>query len=131
MTLETRIERARQLRKDGYNCAQCVIMVFDDVTPLPLDTLEKVSAGFGTGFGGQRYVCGAVSGMTMLDGLTGYRSPADKVATYRQVTADTADFVALNGSAICRELRKPGRKPCMDLIIDAITIKHNRLNSAE
>lgn len=131
MTLETRIERARQLRKDGYNCAQCVLMVFDDIAGLPREALEKISAGFGTGFGGQGHVCGAVSGMTVINGLTGFNSPADKVATYRQVTADSAAFTQLNGSVVCRELKKPGRKPCMDLVIDAVTIIHNRLTPAE
>ena len=37
------------------------------------------------------------------------------------------EFKAINGSTICGELLKPGRKPCMELITDAITILHNRL----
>ena len=130
-TLEERIDKARELRKSGYNCAQCVTMVFDDMADVPIDVLERVAGGFGTGFGGAGHVCGAVSGMTMLDGLTGFRNPADKPAVYGQVRCDLEAFGALNGSVICRELKQPGRKPCMDLIADAITIMHNRLSAAE
>ena len=127
VTLEKRIDRARRLRKDGYNCAQCVIMVFDDITPLDADSLAPVAAGFGTGIGGMREVCGAVSGMAMITGMTSYTGAAGKPALYGIVRADSEKFAATNGSMICRELKKPGAKPCIDLIIDAITILHNRL----
>lgn len=128
-TLDDRINEARELRKEGYNCAQCVAMVFDDVAGVPREILERVAAGFGTGFGGQGHVCGAVSGMTVLNGLTGFDNPSDKPAVYRQVSDDMKIFGDINGSVICRELKKPGRKPCIDLIIDAITIMHNQLTS--
>ena len=47
-TLEERIERARALHKKGYNCSQCVVMVFDDVHGLSDDVAARVSAGFGS-----------------------------------------------------------------------------------
>ncbi|MEE0975562.1 MAG: C-GCAxxG-C-C family (seleno)protein, partial [Muribaculaceae bacterium] len=80
-TLDERISRARQLHKEGYNCAQCVVMVFDDIYDLDTDTAAKVSAGMGGGVGGQRQVCGTVSGMAMTLGLVQYASPADKATT--------------------------------------------------
>lgn len=126
-TLEERKERARQLHKQGYNCSQCVVMVFDDVHGLSEDVAARAAAGFGGGVGGMRQICGAVSGMTMLEGLVKYSHPADKPMLYAEVKAAAQEFAELNGSLICGELLRPGRKPCMELIEDAITIIDDRL----
>lgn len=126
-SLEERINRARQLHKEGYNCSQCVFMVFDDVHEMDLDIATRVSSGFGGGVGGQRQVCGAVSGMTMVLGMTKFSQPTDKPSLYKTVQDYSSEFKELNGSIVCGELLKPGRKPCMSLIEDAITIIHNKL----
>jgi C_GCAxxG_C_C family probable redox protein len=126
-TLDERITRARQLHKEGYNCAQCVVMVFDDIYDLDTDTAAKVSAGMGGGVGGQRQVCGTVSGMAMTLGLVQYASPADKATTYQAAKDCSNEFTSLNGSIVCSDLLKPGRKPCIELIVDAITIIDKKL----
>lgn len=126
-TLEQRKERARVLHKQGYNCSQCVVMVFDDVHGLSEDTAARASAGFGGGMGGMRQVCGAVSGMVMLEGLLKYSHPSDKPMLYAEVKAAAEEFKLLNGSTVCGDLLKPERKPCIDLIEDAITIIDSRL----
>lgn len=74
-SLEERINRARQLHKEGYNCSQCVFMVFDDVHGMDSDVAARVSSGFGGGVGGQRQVCGTISGMTMVLGMTKFSQP--------------------------------------------------------
>ncbi len=124
--LNQRIERALDLRAQGYNCAQCVAMVYDDVTGLDPDLLARTTAGLGTGVGGLREVCGAVSAMAIVDSLTGYGSPADKPALYSTVSSDGEKFRSLNGSLVCRELKRPGGKPCPQLIADAVTILYHR-----
>lgn len=126
-SLEERINRARQLHKEGYNCSQCVFMVFDDVHEMDADIAARVSSGFGGGVGGQRQVCGTVSGMTMLLGMTKFSKSTDKPSLYKTVQDYSSEFKELNGSIVCGELLKPGRKPCMSLIEDAITIIHNKL----
>lgn len=126
-SLEERINRARQLHKEGYNCSQCVFMVFDDVHGMDSDVAARVSSGFGGGVGGQRQVCGAVSGMTMMLGMTKFSQPTDKPSLYKTVQDYSSEFKELNESIVCGELLKPGRKPCMSLIEDAITIIHNKL----
>ncbi len=125
-TLEERIERARQLHKEGYNCSQCVAMVFDDQHDIDNSVIAQLTAGMGGGVGGQRQVCGTVSGMAMLLGTQQYVSPADKASTYKAVQECSAEFKELNGSIVCGELLKPGRKPCIEFIIDAITIIDRR-----
>lgn len=129
-SLEERINRARDLHKSGYNCSQCVFMVFDDIHGMDAETAAKVSAGFGGGVGGQRQVCGAVSGMVMTHGLIAFKSPADKQAIYKNVQAISNEFKAINNSIICGELLKPGRKPCIELIADAITIIDKQLQQS-
>lgn len=120
--LEERIERARQLHKAGYNCSQCVFMVFDDIHNLDHETAAKISAGFGGGVGGQRQICGAISGLTMIAGMISYANPADKPLLYKSTQELSNEFKNTNGSIICGELLTPGRKPCMQLIEDAIAI---------
>lgn len=126
-SLDERINRARQLHKEGYNCSQCVFMVFDDIHKMDSNIAAQVSSGFGGGVGGQRQVCGAVSGMTMLLGMTKFSQPTDKPSLYKTIQDYSSEFKELNDSIVCGELLKPGRKPCMALIEDAITIIHNNL----
>ena len=99
-TLEERKERARLLHKQGYNCSQCVVMVFDDVHGLSEEVAARASAGFGGGMGGMRHVCGAVSGMVMLEGLVKYSHPSDKPMLYAEVKAAAEEYKALNGSVV-------------------------------
>lgn len=118
------MERARELHRAGYNCAQCVLMVFDDVHGLQAPDAARVSAAFGAGFGGQRQLCGAVSGMGAMLGLMRYTGPEVKKATYDHATVLADRYKALNGSIVCGELLQSRRKPCMGLIEDAIGILH-------
>lgn len=126
-TLEQRIERARRLRAQGFTCSQCVVMVFDDVHGLDPATAARVSVGLGRGIGGCRQACGTVTGMAITAGLASYATPADNQRVLTGIHDMADEFVALNGSMVCSELLNPGRKPCMDLIIDSITILHNHL----
>ncbi|MDE6484161.1 MAG: C-GCAxxG-C-C family protein [Duncaniella sp.] len=102
-------------------------MVFDDVTDTDADLLARFTAGLGTGVGGLREICGAVSAMAIVDSLTGYKTPVDKPALYYMVSNDGEEFRRINGSLVCRELKQPGGKPCTDLIADAVTILYKRL----
>ena len=102
-------ERAAQLFLEGYNCAQAVAIAFCDVTGLEAAQAAKMASPFGGGFGRQREVCGAVSGMCMVLGqLYGYDTP--NAERQLQVYADTqalcAQFREQVGSIICREILK-------------------------
>lgn len=99
---------AEQLFKQGYNCAQSVLLAFGDVTGLEKDTAAKLASSFGGGLGRMREVCGAVSGASMVLGLVkGGRDPDDleaKKAHYHLVQEFARRFKEQNGSIICREL---------------------------
>ena len=57
-------EKALELHKKGYNCAQAVIAACSDMTGLDEKTALAISAGFGGGLRSGE-VCGAISGAVM------------------------------------------------------------------
>lgn len=125
-SVEERKRFARELRKEGRNCCQCVAMAFDDVTGLDKELVARMTEGFGSGFGGRQDVCGTLSGSTMICGMA-YDLPRKDV--YGKVKAVMSEFEGLEGSCICRELKVPGRKPCLELITDAVEILHKQLEA--
>lgn len=130
--VDERKQMAESFHNQGYNCSQCVMMVYDDCYQIPVETMAKISAGFGGGFGGQGEVCGVVSAMTILKGILKYRGAKTKMSLYNEVKDISEIFKCENGSIICRELRGSSsdcvtntcikKKPCMDYIKNAIDI---------
>ena len=101
-------ERATELFNQGYNCAQAVIGAFSDDLGMDLEEAMKLSSSFGSGMGGLREVCGAVSGMFMVAGLMyGYKGPGDtrtKSEHYKLIKALAGRFTEENYSIVCKEL---------------------------
>lgn len=125
--VEQRKEMARQLRKQGRNCCQCVAMVFDDLTGIDGETIGRIAEGFGSGFGGRQEVCGTVSGATMVCGMA--YADMDRKGIYGKVKDFMGAFERLEGSCVCRDLKQPGRKPCLELITDAVEMLHKQLEA--
>ncbi|MBQ3559483.1 MAG: C_GCAxxG_C_C family protein [Agathobacter sp.] len=104
----TRKEKAMQSFLDGYNCAQCMILAFEDMLTIDVDTALKIASPFGGGMGRLREVCGSVSGMFMVLGfIKGYNEPGDyegKKELYEHIQELARRYEADNGSIICREL---------------------------
>lgn len=105
---EDRVEKAVALFHEGYNCAQSVVAAYADLYGIDTETALKMSASFGGGMGRMRQVCGAVSGMFMINGLdNGQTDPSDKEAkqrNYAKVQELAAAFRSENGSILCGEL---------------------------
>ena len=129
--------------KDGFNCAQAVLLTFADVCGLDRETALKLSSSFGGGMGRLREVCGAVSGMFMAAGLLYGYSDTDnqsaKTAHYTLIQQLADSFRRQNGSIVCRELLGLTQKsdcpipesrndeyykkrPCAELVGDAAEI---------
>lgn len=71
-------EKARDLFRAGYNCAQSVVGAFHEEMGLSLEDAVRLASSFGGGMGGMRETCGAVTGMFLVAGmLKGYDDPAD------------------------------------------------------
>lgn len=107
--IEERVAKAKRLFKEnGYNCAQAVVLAYNDIFGMDDETAAAISSGFGGGMGRMREVCGSVSGMVLLAGLLKPASdPSDKgkrTANYALVQDVAAEFKKINGSIICKEL---------------------------
>lgn len=100
--------KAAELFLQGYNCAQSVLLAFEDVTGLEPKMALRLSSSFGGGIARLREVCGAVSGMAMVAGLLyGYDDISDidlKKDHYARIQELAAAFRERTGSIICREI---------------------------
>ena len=106
--MSERADRAKTLFFEGYNCAQSVAGAFADLYGLNMDTVMRLSDGFGGGMGRMRLTCGAVSAMAMIAGLelsSGKpKDPDNRTEVYAKVREMAEAFEKKNGSIICREL---------------------------
>lgn len=131
LSLDERIELALKHRGEGANCSRSVALSFPDYTAEAVDeqTLGALADGLGGGVGGSGLTCGAVTAMAIVDGLA---RPAamTKPQIYKRVGEMTAEFDAINGSTCCRTLKQELHRDCTRLILDAVTILHNRLSAA-
>ena len=113
MDKEERMEKARALHKQGCNCCQSVVMAYAEKLPIKPEDAMNVAAPFGRGLAGCREVCGCVSGMAMVCGLTGH-------------TADTRPLIEKfrteEGDIVCGRLLAAGKKPCGEMVADAAGI---------
>ena len=145
-------EKAKELFKEGYNCAQSVFCAYCEETNIDLHTALKLSSSFGGGMGRLREVCGAVTGMFMVAGvLYGYEDPTNqklKADHYARIQKLANEFREQNNSIICRELLGSEgndttpipqartkeyytKRPCIDLVGDAAKIIENYIKENE
>lgn len=105
---DRRVQRAVALFMSGYGCCQSVVAAFADCFDLTQEQAVRIAAGFGGGVGRMRMMCGAVSGMVVLAGLSdGQTAPDDregKAHCYKVVQDLLAQSKEENGSLICAEL---------------------------
>ena len=60
--------------------------------------------------------------------MTKYRNISDKPSVNRSIKEICTEFADINEGMIrCRDLKTKGKKPCMDLIEEVVTILHNRM----
>lgn len=108
INVDERVERAQGYFKAGYNCAQAVVMAFDDVMQMLPDELARLAAPFGGGMGRMREVCGTVSGMTFLAGAikpsTNPSNLEERKDNYALVQLFADKFREENGDIVCRRL---------------------------
>ncbi|MBO7306594.1 MAG: C_GCAxxG_C_C family protein [Alistipes sp.] len=106
--VQERVERAQNYFKAGYNCAQAVVMAFDDVMQMSPEALARLAASFGGGMGRMREVCGTVSGMAFLAGaISPSADPSnleERKANYALVQKFADSFRQENGDIVCRRL---------------------------
>ena len=142
--IEVRVEKAKTLFKQGFNCSQSVFAACADIYGIEDEALAlRLSASFGGGIGRMRQTCGAACGMFMLAGLeNGSAVVGDaegKKQNYALVQNLAEKFKKVNGSLICAELLgiapKPQeptpearteeyykKRPCAEMVASAVRI---------
>ena len=142
--IEQRVERAKTLFRQGFNCSQSVFAACADLYGIEDQALAlRLSASFGGGIGRMRQTCGAACGMFMLAGLeNGSALEGDaegKKQNYALVQELAFRFKSENGSLICSELLgiapKPQdpqpearteayyqKRPCIEMVATAVRI---------
>jgi C_GCAxxG_C_C family probable redox protein len=135
-------EKALQQFRDGLNCAQAVLISYEEEFELDKSIALSVACGFGGGMGRLQETCGAVTGAFMVLGLYNCRMYTDnhqrKENTYSMVQTFNERFIARNNTTSCAGLlncdlkTKEGRTQakenrlfdtiCEKCIADAITI---------
>ncbi len=137
-----RVQKAKDLFHGGYNCAQAVVLAYDDAILVDRQVLAQMSGPFGGGMGRLREVCGAVSGMvTVISLVTGLDTlvPAEKAELYALERKAAELFKERAGSYICRDLiavhphgdtRNSHKPACKELVGLAVEIL-NEINILE
>ena len=142
--VEKRVERAKELFKQGFNCSQAVFAACADIYGIEDQSLAlRRAASFGGGIGRMRQTCGAACGMFLLAGLqNGSATEGDaegKKQNYVLVQDLAGKFRDENGSLICSELLgiapKPQepipaerteayyqKRPCVEMVASAVRI---------
>ncbi|MDO5146043.1 MAG: C-GCAxxG-C-C family protein [Eubacteriales bacterium] len=131
----SRVEKAMEYHKKGYNCSQSIVCTFADKLGMEEQDLFKIAEGLGLGVGDTCGTCGAVTGMALVLGMTNstgnLEAPNSKAATYRKVKEMNDNFRKKNGSTICRELKglDTGKilRSCDGCIEDAVVFLENEL----
>lgn len=101
-------KKACEYFREGYNCAQSVLLAFAPQVNMDESTALRLASSFGGGMGRLREVCGAVSMMFAIAGLThGYTEPNNddiKAKHYALIQSLAEKFKSKHGTIICREL---------------------------
>jgi C_GCAxxG_C_C family probable redox protein len=107
-----RIDLATTLFNGNYNCSQAVAMAYADVIGMKEEEILRVMSGFGFGMGGERSVCGAVTGgVFVISSLT--QDPLNRDKTYASVKRFIDEFKEQDsGTIYCLDLigENPGPK---------------------
>lgn len=108
--MEDRAEKAVRLRSNGYNCCQAVACVFADEVGMDMETMYKVSEGFGGGMGTGLGVCGAVSGAAMICGMKDSNGDFEhpgmtKAKSMRDAGTIQRKFVEEAKALVCKEIK--------------------------
>lgn len=103
--------------RKGYNCAQSLLLAFEELLPFDSETAAAMVSPFGAGMGRLREVCGAFSASLVILGMIrGYAAPDagdEKQKLYETVQLLEERCSGDYGSVICSSLLglPPGKQP--------------------
>ncbi len=133
--MSKRTEKALELHKKGFNCAQSVALPFCEELGVDPEVISRAAEGFGGGMGGFELTCGALSGAVMVAGLKfadgDLEAPRSKKGTYSVADDIGKKFTAECGSYLCPIIKglKGGKvlKRCNDCIAVGVKLAEEAL----
>ncbi|MBE5902849.1 MAG: C_GCAxxG_C_C family protein [Pseudobutyrivibrio sp.] len=96
-----RKELAVELKHNGCNCCQAVLLAFKDELGYSEEELKKMGASFGVGMGCMEATCGALIGAQMILGMKKYEGKP----ILRDAATLAKDFAETCGGTICKDLK--------------------------
>ena len=96
-----RADKAVDLKHNGCNCCQAVLMAYADELNVPEETLKKMGAAFGAGMGCAEGTCGALCGAQMVFGLKTFRGERNTPTAKRLME----EFERRVGATKCEDIR--------------------------
>lgn len=128
MTKEERIEKANALRAQGYNCAQAVLMCFEDKTGIPENLAASLSSALGSGVAATGEICGVANAIAIAVGATYDAAPENKAKASKEAREVVDRFACENGNCLrCVDLKGKGRT-CNALVAQGVELLHNHFD---
>jgi len=100
-------EKAVKYFREGYNCAQSVLLTMFEHWNGKNELIPKIATAFGGGIGRCGSVCGALTGSVMVLGIkygTNESSLEKRLKAYELTQKLYKQFENQHGSVLCREL---------------------------
>lgn len=128
---KSRVEKAVEKFKNGYNCSQAVVCTYCDLLGVDEQTAFALSEGFGSGIARTQETCGSVCGMVMLAGLLNsdknLENSKTKIQTLKIGNELMEKFKDMNTTVKCKELKNIGNeappiRSCDGCVRDSATI---------
>lgn len=132
--MSDKVEYAKKVFLDGYNCAQAVFTTFSEEYGLSKELAHRAAGGFGGGVRSGE-ICGAVSGAVLVIGL---RYGKDKQTCNSKTVEFITAFRKKNKTVVCRDIldvdisteegmnsaKDKGlfKTTCVDMVADAVNI---------
>ncbi|MBQ1867686.1 C-GCAxxG-C-C family protein [Selenomonas sp.] len=121
-----RAEKAVAYKKT-CNCAQAVLLAFQEELGKSEEELLALGSGFGSGMGGMEATCGALCGAAMAAGFLNASAAPTKMMT----KAMLEEFKEKAGATICGDLKGIKTKKmlcsCDDCVRHAVVALENQL----
>lgn len=136
--MKNRVEIAIKNHGAGYNCSQAVLCAYSDLFDLDEKMAFRLAEGFGSGMGGLKETCGAVTAMFMVSSLMTSDGDmphnASRHDSYETVYDLAKRFEEKNGTLICSKLlenpnhRCEHAKLCTHYVEDAALLIETLIN---
>ncbi len=108
--MRSRTELAITSFESGYNCAQSVVMAFQQDLGFDANLASSISIGFGGGMGRLQEKCGAVTGAFMVIGMYSPKLNLDNTVrknhSYAMIRQFDQKFKSIHNTTQCSELLK-------------------------